>query len=156
MTTEENREDINSFLNILQATFLTVCSLTVYFLITTSKNHPITFSLIFNAFVIGALFFFSIANFIFSAIFQYINKRFPTLLYIVLFFFCLWALIFVLSYSAERKYDNQIPDIMDGVSESITLFLIKISFISIISNFVVILKNWYFTKRENSFTDSEF
>ena len=156
ITMEEDKKSINSFLSVIQATFLAVFFLTVYFLITTSKNHPITFGLFLNPFVIGALFYFSMANFIFSSIFQYLRRQFPTLLYILFFFFCLWALLFILSYSAERKYDNQIPDIMDGVSESITLLLIKVSFFSIISNFLVILKSWYFMKRESSLTDSEF
>jgi hypothetical protein len=152
---EEDKEDIKSFLTILQATMLTVLILTAYLLIVTLKNHTISLSSFVAASFILALFYTTIASFIFSAIFNYLYKNISMLLYLVLFFFSLWALIFILQNYGGRKYDNKIPDIMDGVSESITIFLIKMIFIAIISNFLVILKNWYFSKELDSSEDLE-
>jgi|SRR6218665_155618 len=152
---EEDKTNINSFLSMLQATLLTILISIGYFLFITLKNFTLNLNSFLSASLIIMLFYYSVAGFIFSGIFQYLNKNYSTLFYLVLSFFCLWALIFILSHSVEKKYNNQIPDIMDGVSESITIFLIKIIFIAIISNFAVILKNWYFTKKENSLTDSE-
>jgi hypothetical protein len=147
---EDDKENIKSFLTILQATIITVLLLTAYLLIVTLKNHTINLSSFVAASFILALFYTSVASFIFSAIFYYLYKNASMLLYLVLFFFSFWALIFILQNSGGRKYDNKIPDNMDGVSESITIFLIKIIFVAIISNFLVILKNWYFTKELDS------
>ena len=152
---EKDKEDIKSFLTIIQATILTALIATVYFILITLKNYTITIVFFFDGFVIMSLFYFSVASLIFSAIFYYLYKNASMLLYLVLFFFSFWALIFILQNYGGRKYDNKIPDIMDGVSESITIFIIKMIFIAIISNFLVILKNWYFTKELDSSEDLE-
>lgn len=75
------------------------------------------------------------------------------LLYLIFFFFSLWALIFILTNSVEKKYNNQIPDIMDGASEYLTIKLIKIIFIFIISNYIIVAKNWFITKKSVDFSD---
>ena len=152
---EEDKEDIKSFLTIIQATILTVLISTAYFLLVTLKNFTLNNALLFDGILIMGLFYLSVAIFIFSAIFNYLYKKTSMLLYLVLFFFSFWALIFILTNSIEKKSNNQIPDIMDGVSESITIFLIKMIFIAIISNFIVILKNLHFSKELDSAEDSE-
>ena len=152
---EEDKENIKSLHTVLQATILTVLISTVYFLLVTLKNFTLNNALLFDGILIMGLFYLSVASFIFSAIFNYLYKKISMLLYLVLFFFSFWALIFILQNYGGRKYDNKIPDIMDGVSESITIFLIKIIFMAIISNLIVILKNWYFTKELDSSEDLE-
>ena len=152
---EEDKENIKSIHTILQATILTVLISTAYFLLVTLKNFTLNNALLFDGILIMGLFYLSVASFIFSAIFNYLYKKTSMLLYLFLFFFSFLALIFILTNSIEKKSNNQIPDIMDGVSESITIFLIKIIFMAIVSNFIVILKNWYFSRELNPSEDSK-
>lgn len=145
---EEDKNESKIFLQILESTLLSILLIMIIGLFVTYQNN---LSLPFNSALIGLLimylFYSFIPIFIFSGIFYYINKNFPMLLYLILFFFSLWATIFIISNSGGRKYDNKIPDIMDGLSEYITIKLIQIIFILLISNFIIVLKNSYIAKK---------
>jgi hypothetical protein len=151
---EEEKNTSESFLHIIQSTFLSVIIIIIISLfITYQTHHTLRLSSFFAGLAIIFLFFLSIGGFILSGIFYYLNKNIPMLLYLIFFFFSLWALIFILTNSVEKKYNNQIPDIMDGASEYLTIKLIKIIFIFIISNYIIVAKNWFITKKSVDFSD---
>lgn|GEM_PF-6232996 len=145
---EQDKNNSKSFVQIIESTLLSTLILIITSLfIICQGSHPIRFSSVFTALSIPFLFFLSITSFIFSGIFYYLNKTVPKLLYLLVFFFACWSFIFILSNSIEKKSNNEIPDIMDGVSEYITTVVIKFMFILLISNFAIISKNWYINKK---------
>jgi len=146
---EEDKNEGKIFVQIIESTFLSIILIIVIGLFFTyQKNHSFQLNSLMSGVLIMYLCYSFIPIFIFSGIFYYLNKNFPFLLYLTLFFFSLWATLFIISNSGERKHNNQIPDIMDGLSEFITIKLIQIIFIVVISNFIIVLKNWYIAKKE--------
>lgn len=146
---EEDKNEGKIFVQIIESAFLSIILIIVIGLFFTyQKNHSFQLNSLLSGVLIMYLCYSFIPIFILSGIFYYLNKNFSLLLYLILFFFSLWATLFIISNSGERKYNNQIPDIMDGLSEFITIKLIQIIFIVVISNFIIVLKNWYIAKKE--------
>lgn len=140
-----------SFLHIIQSTLLSLAIIIIVnTFITYQNNHTLQLGFLFSELYMAFLFYISIASFIFSGIFYYLNTKMSLMFYLTLFFFGLWAALFILSTSVSKKSTNEIPDIMDGLSEYITITLIKFIFIILVSNFTIVLKNWYLINRNDT------
>ncbi|KUJ59778.1 hypothetical protein AR687_21470 [Flavobacteriaceae bacterium CRH] len=154
---EENRTNSKGFPHIIQASFLAIVILIVLCIsIPYLRYAALFFNLAMNSFLFAVFFLLlSLTSLLFSTIFYYLNKAIPSILYLFVFFFGLWATLFLTSNFSDKKSMNQIPDIMDGVSETITAFLIGIVFIYLISNYIITAKTWYI-KRKNIDSTSKF